>query len=248
MMLEYDIVEGPRGLEANTAEDGLYEPDPGIFLALPRPGREPLQPPSPDDLATTMAAAVGWDEDEVERRVIERVFAALPRTTVIGQIGVMPGRELREIRLVVSGVAADEIPDSLERVGWPGQIRRVLGDLNELGDAVFPSFALSLDVSSKGVGPCLGVELYAKRKDGSPGIWTNTGLSDWLPAVKRLEEGGWCLPEKGLGLLNLLGLHQLFNARGAFTLYRGINHVKLVFKGNSVSAKAYAGLKFHQRD
>ena len=233
-MLEYDVVAATPGQPA----------DPGLFVRLvhERPGRPGL--PLPGVLAATLASAVGWSEDEDEVRAVESVFAALPPGGRVGQIGAMPGRGLRAVRLIVDDVAAEDVPDLLGRLDWPGRAGDAMAVLDEMGD-VAPYFRLSLDVSVDGVMPRLGLELYPP---GEPrkgfDYWLTTGRADWRPIVERLEALQWCQSDKARGLLDFPGLDKLFGERGVFILYRGIDHVKITVEGDAVQAKAYAGLRF----
>ena len=232
-MLEYDVAGAAPGQPA----------DPGLFIRLvhDRPGWPSLPPPG--DLAATLADAVGWTEDEGWPRAVERIFAALPPNGRIGQIGAMPGRSRRAIRLIVDGVEAEAAPDCLERLGWPGPAGKAAAALAEMGD-VAPVFRLSLDVSLDGLSPRLGLEFYPPGEQRDLDHWLTTGRSDWRPIIKRLEALQWCQPDKARGLLDLLGLDKLFDEKGIAILYRGINHVKVTIEADDLSAKAYAGLRF----
>ena len=66
--------------------------------------------------------------------------------------------------------------------------------------------------------------------------------------MERLEARKWCLPTKARGLLDFPGLDHLYDERGVFILYRGINHVKLTIAGDAVQAKAYVGLRLFRLD
>ncbi len=235
-MLEYDVAGAAPGQDAG----------PGLFVRLVHggPGRAAKRLPPPGVLAGTLARAVGWDRDEGEARAVERVYAALPPGVQVGQIGAMPGRGVRAIRLIVDDVAAEDVPDFLGRLGWPGEAGQVMAVLGDMC-GVAPHFRLSLDVSVDGLSPRLGLEFYpaGERKEGLD-HWLTTGCSTWKPIVERLEALQWCQPDKARGLLDFPGLDKLFGESGVFILYRGINHVKVSVEAGSVSAKAYAGLSF----
>ncbi len=232
-MLEYDVVEALPGWPA----------DPGLFIRLVHDRLDRPSLPPPGDLAATLADAVGWTEDEGWPRAVENVFAALPPKGRIGQIGAMPGRSHRAIRLIVDGVEAVAVPDCLGRLGWPGPAGTPVAVLAEMGDVV-PVFRLSLDVSPDGLSPHLGLEFYPPRERRDLDHWLTTGRSVWRPIIERLEALQWCKPEKARGLLDLPGLDRLFDERGISVLYRGINHVKVTITADGLSAKAYAGLRF----
>ena len=237
-MLEYDVAGALPGQPA----------DPGLFIRLVHGGssRTARLLPAPGILAATLAGAVGWNEHEDEARAVARAFAALPPGAEVGQMGAMPGRPLRAIRLIVDGVEAQGVPECLRRLGWPGQADRattVLADLND----VTPHFRLSLDVSVDGLSPRLGLELCPPKERKAKewkaiDRWLTTGRSAWRPVVERLEALRLCQPDKARGLLDFPGLDRLFDKKGVLVLYRGINHVKVTIEADYVSAKAYAGL------
>ena len=232
-MLEYDVAEAAPGQPA----------DPGLFIRLVhgRPHWPSL--PTPGALAATLATAVGWVEDGREERAVEGVYATLPPGGRIGQIGAMPGRAPRLIRLIVDDVAEEDVPDLLGRLIWPGESGPVMDLLGSMGD-VAPHFRLSLDVSVAGLSPRLGLEFYPLVERQDRDHWLTTGRRVWRPIVERIEALQWCQPDKAQGLLEFPGLDKLFGERGVFLLYRGINHVKVSVEAGEVSAKAYAGLRF----
>ncbi len=235
-MLEYDIAEVPSNLN----------PAPGVFLAL-QPESELDETlagsRTPDRLAAAIANAVGWEEDEEERRSVERAFAALPRDGVVDQIGAVAQREPRSIRLIVDGLKQRNIPALLKRLKWEGSARKVMDILEEMHD-VTPVFRLAVDVAANGVGPRLGLEMYRPRKPSNLDYWLTSGRNAWRPVVEYLEEMKWCLPEKGAGLRAFPGVERLFEEKGMSILYKGINHFKLSIEGDAVEAKAYAALAY----
>ena len=195
-----------------------------------------------------LADAVGWSGDEELRRPVARVLAALPPGARVAHVGALPSRAPRAVRLVVQGLGRGELGGLLERLGRRGAVRPASGVLAALGD-VLPRFRLALDVAAAGPLPRLGLELYhpgtwGEERDG----WLLTGRSDWRPAVERLAERGWCLAAKAQGLLAWCALDKLYDRRGVFLFYRGLNHVKLTITdaegpGDArVDAKAYAGM------
>ena len=232
-MLEYDVAGAVTGQPT----------DPGLFIRLVHDRRDWPSLPPPGVLAATLADAVGWTEDENEARAVEGIFDVLPPKSRVGQIGAMPGRGLRAIRLIVDGLAAAEVPDCLGPLGWPGRAGKAMAVLDEMGD-VAPVFRLSLDVSVDGLSPRLGLEFYPTGERKGFDHWLTTGRSAWRPIVDRLEALQWCQPDKARGLLDFPGLTRLFGDRGVFVLYRGINHVKVTIEADAVAAKAYVGLRF----
>ena len=235
-MLEYDIAEVPPNLR----------PAPGVFLAL-KPQSELDEAVAgsrtPYRLAATIANAVGWEEDEAERLAVERAFAALPRNGVVDQIGAAPEREQRSVRLIVDGLKLRNVPAFLKRLKWDGPAQKVMDTLEEMRDMT-PVFRLALDVSARGVGPRLGLEMYRPKKTSDLDYWLNSGRNAWRPVMNYLEEMKWCLPQKGDGLRAFPGIERLLEDKGMSILYKGINHFKLSIEGDAVEAKAYAALAY----
>ena len=235
-MLEYDIAEPPSGAR----------PDPGIFLRLNygTGARRPAPSlPTPSEMTAQIADAVGWNSSEDERRAVEQVVAPLPANGEVAHIGAIPGRGVRAVRLIARNVEAEEVPPLLERLSWTGPVRKVMDSLESMRN-VCPRSRLALDVTADGPVPRLGLEMFPPGERSDMDNWLTTGRNNWRPIVERLKAKEWCLPNKGRRLLEFPGLDKIFDQRGVFILYRGLNHVKLTIEGESVQAKAYAGLRF----
>ena len=217
-------------------------PPPGIFLvprtfALDGAKRFPRHP-DPAGLTAALAAAAGWDGYDAEvLGQVERVFAALPGRGRVFQAGALPARSPRALRLVVAGVARDGIPGLLERLAWPGPpaaAAGVLAAVDGLADDVF----VSLDVTARGPGPRLGLELLRAPN------WSAADRAAWLPLIARIEERGWCLPAKAEGLRRWPRGERLLGDGEVFHVRQGINHVKVVLEqGARTVAKAYGGMQ-----
>ena len=229
-MLEYELAE-PAGLE------------PGVFLKIPpaaaderrRPQRLPI---------TALADAVGWTDAGREQRAVARALAALPPRARVAHVGALPGRTPRAVRVVAQEIGRGELAGALERLGRRGAIDPAAAILSDL-EAVLPRFRLAVDVAAAGLLPRVGVELYhagswSAGRDG----WLATGAHDWRPVTERLGAARLCLPEKAHGLLEWCALDKMFDRRGVFLVYKGINHVKLTITDAGIDAKAYAGLTF----
>ncbi|MCE2448133.1 MAG: hypothetical protein J4F35_07025 [Candidatus Latescibacteria bacterium] len=228
--LEYDLIDSPSPLE--------QQPKPGVFLRLRRPSdeRDPVAL-ARAHLANTFATAAGWPEYPRECREVERVFDALPPRAKLMNAGVLPSRALRGIRLVVS-IRLAEISGFLTRLKWPGNMPAVSAILADVSD-VCTSFALSFDVSSQGLSPRLGLELFVAE-----GGWAKTTRKNWLPVITQLQEKGWCSADKADGLLAWMGKQLIYANERLFTAYQGINHFKIVLHGEVMQAKAYTGMTY----
>ena len=230
-VLEYDLAGLAPGEPA---------PPPGVFLAPRRSAagaREGLaEHRDPAALAAALAALAGWSAGREVRRRVARVFAALPEGGLVFQAGALPGRSPKAFRILVKGVAADGIPALLERLEWPGRAEAAADALAAVDDLVSRA-AVGIDVTARGPGPRLGLELYRAAK------WHEVDRAGWGPFIDRLEERGWCLPAKADGLRRWPGVERLLGGGEMHFVRQGINHVKLVLEpGARVAAKAYAGM------
>ena len=232
VVLEYDL--------AGLAPGRPPPPSPGIFLSPRRdaPGsrRGFSEHRNPATLLPALAAIVGWNGHEELRGAVERIYAALPERGYVFHAGALPARSPRAFRILLKGVAKAEVPALLERVEWPGPTDEAADVLASM-DALVDYVAVSLDVTARGPGPRLGLELYRTPK------WFAVDRSGWPPFIARLEEKGWCLPAKAEGLRRWPGAERLFGDGEVHLVRRGINHVKLVVeRGARTEAKAYVGM------
>ena len=109
----------------------------------------------------------------------------------------------------------------------------MLADVDGFVDHV----AVSLDVTARGPGPRLGLELYR------PPMWFEVDRTGWRPFIVRLEEKGWCLPAKAEGLRRWPGTERLLGGGEVLLVRQGISHVKVVVeRGARTVAKAYVGM------
>ena len=232
MTLEYDMAETPAG----------ESPEPGVFVWL-RPGFAAFRGDS-GKVVDVIAAAVGWDDYRDLALAVERVWEAMPAGLEWEhQIAALPGREPRAVRLVAREMEAEAVPGALKAFGWPGSIAQVEEALAALRGLSL-TFKPSMDVLPSGPSPRLGMLLIIPVEKETDVRWLTTGREDWREMVARVESLGWCLPEKARGLLEWPGREQLFTGAGIATCYKGINHLKLVFSGEDLEAKAYCGLLY----
>ena len=228
-------------LEYDLAGCAPHRPSaPGIFLA-PRnaaPGSRSEFPEHGDlaGLLAALAAAVGWSGHKGVLRQVERIVEALPETGYIFQAGALPARSPKAFRVLVKGVGKEGIPALMERLEWPGPAAAAADVLACMDDLV-AYVAVSMDVTARGLGPRLGLELYRPLK------WHAVDRRGWHPFIARIEERGWCLPAKAEGLRGWPGTERLIGRGEMYLVRQGINHVKVVVEGGArTMAKAYAGM------
>ena len=230
-VLEYDL----SGLAP-----GGPSPSPGVFLAPRRsaPGSREgfVEHSDPEGLLAALAAMVGWSSREEVLRKVERVFAALPETGYVFQAGALPGRSPKAFRILLKGVAGEDVPGLLERLEWPGPTAAAAEALAFVDDLV-AYVAVSMDVTEQGLCPRLGLELYRPLK------WFAVDRTGWNPFIDRIVERGWCLAAKADGLRRWPGAERLLDGEGVRLVRQGVNHVKVVVEaGVRTVAKAYCGM------
>ena len=124
----------------------------------------------------------------------------------------------------------------LERVNWCGQQSAVEATLSPFEDRdAFERLGVHLDVHATGVGPTLGLSLYARE-----GQWLKGGES-WTAIIEGIRETGIAIPEKLSELQNWASRSEPFTGKsGPFVVVRGIHHFKITLSGDRVdSVKGY---------
>ena len=227
VILEYDLVGVPPGQRSV----------PGFFIVDASPsGSDKLRVhDDPEGLIATLLTAAGWGREAVSMSQMERVWAALGQKGVVAQAGAMPGRGQRAVRLVVQGVANEDICEVLERLQWPGDPALAVTSLLELAGLVRPRAALSIDVTSRGLSSRLGLELFR------PTQHYRTDRAGWGSLIDQLEERQWCLSDKAKGMREWPRMEILMARGNIYRVRQFINHIKLVVDSGAVSAKAYVG-------
>lgn len=237
LMLEYDIGSAPDGKQTF----------PGMFL---RPGERPIVGPEIDkdqwnDVKTVVDAlvsCVGWDANEAQQQVLERVYRTQPADTRMDSFGVFPSRS-RSLRLAVMGFKTqDELNGYLENTAWPGDIRIVDSVLSQLRKTVsIERTGLNIDVGGNEIGPTLGITPIVKQRYTKDLQYWLDGLADWDAFLEALSREVQVVPEKLAALAEWVSKPTpLYGKSGRFVLLRGIHHIKLVIaEDQPVKAKAY---------
>ncbi len=239
MLLEYDI---------DSAENGL-RPDPGAFLyptERPLYGREARERLADVEVMLDGLSATGWDWNAAERREVERAYLALTPEARILSLGAFPARK-RGVRFAAAGFGTTRhIAEFLRRMAWPGShasAQSLLSRLEACNSA--GHIAVHFDVRADGLGPKLGLSLYARD-----GKWLKEGrywLDDpgnWTAFMEDMRKDPMVAAGKLPALANWSSeAATLFGKSGVFALIRGIHHVKLVVAGDRLEQiKAYVFL------
>ena len=115
--LEYDIAAVPAG----------SRPPPGVFLGL-KPGfvagTRVGGRPAAEVIAEAVADAVGWDRDPKGGQVLASLVASMPPQAELMQVGAMPGRGPRLLRITVIFARARGSRISSPGSGGPARGRR----------------------------------------------------------------------------------------------------------------------------
>jgi len=192
-----------------------------------------------DELAgviSELESVAGWEPGAIDMGQVERVRAASAGAGAITHAGVMPGRNLHVVRLIIQGVGNSDVAEVLQRLRWEGEPSMAESALSSLEGLVRPRVGLSIDVSSRGVLPRLGLELYR------PVERYQTDRAGWKLLCDLLVDQGWCLPARAAGLTEWPGMDVLFGSDGGYQVRKTVNHIKLVIVRGVVSVKGYVAM------
>ena len=234
LMLEYDIGSAPTGAS----------PLPGLFL-IPR-GRPIIaaggRGRDAGAVIDALVTSVGWESDDAEREIVERIYLAQPENTRIESLGVFPSRP-RAIRLAVMGFKCRRtLAAWLESIGWRGRTATVESMIARFDKHVeIVEIGANIDALREGVGAKLGLTLVPREGRGKDSEYWLDGRTDWNPLLQALRRERLATPEKTAALADWKSIPApLFAKSGTYMLLRGIHHLKLVAAGNRLrQAKAY---------
>jgi len=228
VILEYDLV----GISAEQPSP------PGIFIVTGDSRDESCIRKllgSPDALATALWAVAGWTPDAAIQQQMRQIYRLIQPMRSVSQAGILPGRAQRALRLIIHTDSAGDAVELLARLRYPGSLADAATVVESLTELTRPGVSLSVDVSPGGVSPRLGLEFHR------PVEWYELDHSGWNRLIDRLEERGWCLPEKAHGLKAWSRMEQVFEEGRVYRILQTINHVKVVLARGAITAKAYAG-------
>ena len=192
---------------------------------------------NPGVLTAAICAAVGWEEDEAERRFVESLFEALPAGAGCSHAGAFPSRRPRGLRFVFS-MSFDDCVAFLADIGWERE--KSLDRLQRIADEVGPMVSrvgLSCDITAGGVSRRMGFELFLDRN------WGAATAQDWLPFLDYVRRNRLGIPSKVDALSRWPRRQQIVSRDEVVHLLSGINHFKLVLDSESVQVKTYLGAR-----
>ncbi|MCR9144202.1 MAG: hypothetical protein NXI24_18285 [bacterium] len=162
----------------------------------------------------------------------------------IKHAGVMLPRKIQAVRIVIENLAAQDLPEYLERIGWPGDFARLRTFLHEYKPYLTQTL-VDLDLSET-LYPNLGIEISFPQAE----------IDRWPGFLQTLVDRGLCCPKKAAALAGWIGpygleIPELETPKAtAPILWRTLNHVKLTLGSDGqkatddrcvCSAKAYLG-------
>lgn len=228
MVLEYDI-------DSESIDMPSY---PGVFL-YPAGDALAYATGQNNELRAVHDALVfagGWSRLDAEFQQMKRLYESLYPFTQIRAIGTFPSRK-RLMRIAVTGFRkADEVLAFLSRLGWPGcasTVKDIVVFLDQ--QQAYCYLGLHFDVTADGVGPTLGLSIFAKETE-----WLKT-IEHWIPAIDAIDKQNLALPDKLSELRKwMTGSTTLFTRSGPMALVRGIHHLKFSISNDRLDAvKAY---------
>ena len=228
IILEYDLVGTPSDQPR----------PPGIYIVtsdVQDESRRERLFGDPERLAAALWAVSGRTPDADVLREMLRVYRALSPIAGVSPAGILPGRAQRAVRLIIQTHSAEDAAALLERIRWPGSPAEVVDVYESLSDLTREDVSLSVDVTPEGISPRLGLEFHR------PAAWHELDRRGWGRLIDRLEERGWCLPEKAIGLKAWPRVEQVFDQGKVYRVRQSINHVKVLVDRGTITAKAYAG-------
>ncbi len=228
ILLEYDI----------HVSDNADESEPGIFLypvgSVFAGGTKNFS--ALRTVHNALVFAGGWDTDAAEQRQIKSFYQSLPPDVMLRAFGTFPARD-RTMRIAVTGFTeSGQVLHFLQNIGWDGDCSAVIDIVAFFfHHNAFAYLGLHFDINANGVGPVLGLSLFASEKE-----WLK-GIEHWAPALHAIGERKLAVPEK-LATLHesSAGTTTLFTGAGPIMLVRGIHHLKLSVTGDQIAqVKAY---------
>lgn len=170
------------------------------FAPIPLAGRDALPA-----VRAILEEGIGVDEigpNAVEHAVRSREHLItcvdkLPATAAVMLIASLGHRQAHRLRMSVA-LVADEIPDYLATIGWPGCVRSCQRLLEEMGATAWKSVPLQIDVMPSGVVSRISFEFVALTSVGSDPRWKRVldylvarqiCLPEWLPHLEQWSEG-----------------------------------------------------------
>lgn len=228
-ILEYDLADG----------DVTRALRPAIFLETAGLTSGPYFGHHTKDVEAvtdTLCDLADWNVDLTLKAATTQLFRSAPQSARCTYMGVFPGRQAKAVRCIFR-IPVKEIESFAESAGWRDprtRLSTLLSTLCHMNSEV--ATCVAIDVSTNGLLPQLGVEVYSGHH------WYNFLPGSWTPLVDHLVDLGWCTPQKGLAIKNWPRFDLVFSDHSAKRLLSGVNHFKLTLTDDETHAKAYFAL------
>lgn len=221
-------------IEFDREQLGQAVPSPGlVFVQLQRPycDRELYQPIADAIHMSLKGCAMGRPIAKALLRCIE----LMPEKGMMTHFGLPIARPSDALRVVVSELEPDQIPEYVCSAGWKGNFKLLESVIfSMIGYA--DKHSVNLDLDQQGISN-IGIEF------GIPQEHSPSSDPRWKLLLDFLVRQGWCRGEKRNALLEWPKRLTLMHDPKPILLGRFISHVKLAFDaGGGVTAKAYVGL------
>jgi hypothetical protein len=214
-------------------------PVPSIFISFQNDNRERIV--SLTDCA--LSELLGRPLPTHVTRHLQHCIATLPERATIAHIAIMLPRKPVAVRMVLE-ILPEHIVPYLDNLQWKGP-RALAAEVVQDIIPIVKSTALSFDIGSthETIGEKVGIECLMKQDMRTK--------SDWTPVVEYLEQNALCSTKEAECLRSCKpSLHGTENGTrvieqqyspltGMNMIDCGINHFKLAFYDETISAKAY---------
>ena len=116
--------------------------------------------PAAETVAEWLAGAVGWRLTDGERQALDWVFEGLAGVgATVDCVGIMAGRPERVFKVNSRSMEPAQVLQALNKLLWTGPVGEVEAFLSSFG-GLFRSLRLAVGVTSEGVLPRIGLELF----------------------------------------------------------------------------------------
>jgi hypothetical protein len=243
-------------LEFDGIDSSPELPVPGLFAGLEQLVKEKLgcQP---------QAYRVAWHQDFINRLFrplldadlpglagdrLESCWRYLPHTAYLSQVGYLPERQEKTIRICLMDLEKEAVYVFLEQIGWPGDRDSLVTIINSLSGDEEMGIRQHMKVNMfqlyvwEELGPQIGLEFHFARK---PQVYGTLLEQTWLD---RLVAMGLADTEKVKALCQWPGcrLHRYLKMDMPVPVFRYINHVKITINPSGIEAKAYLAISIEE--
>ncbi|MBD2078636.1 hypothetical protein H6G01_01670 [Leptolyngbya sp. FACHB-17] len=178
---------------------------------------------------------------------LTRCAHALPANARIEHLGAMLSRPNQAIRVVVSGIRLQQIPEYLTKIGWHDSTNRLTALISNLLERVDSVAILDLDVGEQ-ILPKIGIECFNRQPSPHP---RQQQFLDYLVGQelctleKQAAIAQWTglsqnIPQNDAAPTNLMWGDLFLRGKAHSIFWRSVSHIKLSYQPEQpLDAKAY---------